>query len=89
VEGSASGAFVAVILAPVTEGATFDAGGIAFVWSAAPEVTVPAGTFRNCWKRTQAESATPRITTYCPGVGMVRSDRGDHALVLSSYDLAP
>jgi hypothetical protein len=57
---------------PVVDGHSWTySAGTTFVWRSAPPVTVPAGTFTECWNRVIEE--TPEyVVTYCRGVGPVR-----------------
>jgi hypothetical protein len=58
--------------APVAEGQTWSNGTSTFTWRSAGAVTVPAGTFQDCWKATQNVSYTFE-QTYCRGAGLVES----------------
>ena len=55
-------------------------------WHAAGTVTVPAGTFQNCWDRLSMSGATLVTKTYCPDVGPVK-ESGFEDVVLTSYSL--
>jgi len=57
----------AVTASPVQEGTVFGS----FTWQAAPQTTVPAGTFDYCWNRVFETSTARQLATYCRGVGMV------------------
>jgi hypothetical protein len=56
--------------APVAEGHTWTDGVNTYVWEKVGQVTVPDGTFDDCWK------AKPQVgssyTTFCRGIGPVR-----------------
>jgi len=56
-------------------------------WVATGEVTVPAGTFQNCWTRQLLPEEPTSIRTYCPGVGPVREEYPALTLELASYHL--
>jgi hypothetical protein len=56
--------------APVTAGHTWSNGLDSFTWEAVPTVTVPAGTFTNCWSAVEQVSY-PTYTVFCRGVGPV------------------
>ncbi len=49
-----------------------------YTWESAGSVTMPAGTFNDCWTARQNVSYTA-YQTYCPGVGMVESYSEDLA----------
>lgn len=60
---------------PPSDGKEFVAGGVSgasFTWSSVPTITVPAGTYTQCWRRKQNGYEMSEI--YCPGVGMVSAD---------------
>ena len=62
------GTYVPQLAEPVTEGATFKSIMGETTWhQERGAVTVPAGTFNNCWRAV----AGPSYVTYCPGVGTV------------------
>jgi hypothetical protein len=46
--------------------------GNTYVWEDAGTVTVPAGTFSDCWSARQTQIEGDSYTTYCRGVGPVR-----------------
>jgi hypothetical protein len=75
------------VAAPVQEGATWAfAPGYTLKWSSVGAVTVPAGTFTNCWRRTILEYEGG--ITFCPGVGQVKIELPPSLTAeLSSYDL--
>ena len=64
--------------APVEDGRQFETGIYAantdemFRWGRVPEVTVPAGTFSDCWQTYSNVATIEDIRIYCPGVGLVR-----------------
>ncbi|MFO0548468.1 MAG: hypothetical protein U0271_08785 [Polyangiaceae bacterium] len=55
---------------PVEEGHTWSNGTSTFTWHAEGSVTVPAGTFDDCWRATQNVTYTA-YTIFCRGVGPV------------------
>jgi len=55
---------------PVSAGHTWSNGVDSFTWQAVPTVTVPAGTFTNCWSAVEQVSY-PTYTVFCRGVGPV------------------
>ena len=64
------GEWVLALDAPVVEGHRWSNGTETFVWEKEGAVTVPAGTFNECW--TARELGTPdSYTTFCRGVGPV------------------
>lgn len=80
----------AVLKAPVAEGTgwivPYGTESFGYGWYFEGEVTVPAGTFQNCWsRRLSPPEASPDIDTYCPGVGPVRRTSTDLTIELASY----
>jgi hypothetical protein len=69
-----------ILDAPVEEGHTwtysFGGAGPQFVWHDAGTVTVPAGTFTNCWARAYVSQSLARFI-YCRGVGLIEVDDTD------------
>ncbi len=65
------GTWLLALDAPVAEGHTWSDGASSFTWHDAGVVTVPGGTFSNCWKATQ-NVAYEAYTIFCRGVGPVR-----------------
>jgi hypothetical protein len=57
--------------APVAAGHTWSDGLDSFTWQAVPTVTVPAGTYTNCWSAVEQVSY-PTYTVFCRGVGPVQ-----------------
>ena len=83
-------AWQVVLAAPVEPNAAWDlpygGGTFNYSWSFEGEVTVPAGTFQNCWsRRLSPAEASPDIDVYCPGVGPVRRTSNDLTIELASY----
>ena len=70
--------------APVEAGFTWSSGAGRYTWTDVGSITVPAGTFSDCWERTSADPLV-QTNTYCAGVGMVRADEQGHEAVLTSY----
>ena len=64
------GTWILALDAPVEEGHTWSNGSSTFTWHKEPHVTVPAGTFDNCWRATQNVSYEA-YTIFCRGVGPV------------------
>ncbi len=62
-------AWLRVVDAPVKEGHTWSNGVAMVTWREVGSVTVPAGTFDNCFR---AEVSADSHTTFCRGVGPVR-----------------
>lgn len=56
--------------APVEEGHSWTDGLNTYAWEKVGQLTVPAGTFEDCWKAKHQTSAS--YTTFCRGVGPVR-----------------
>jgi hypothetical protein len=57
---------------PVEEGHSWQySGSVKFVWRDSGSVTVPAGTFTDCWRREEIANLN-RYVIYCRGVGQVR-----------------
>lgn len=61
------GEYIPQLAEPVAEGAKFKSISGTTTWHAEGAVTVPAGTFQNCWRA--ATGAT--FVIYCPGAGTV------------------
>jgi hypothetical protein len=76
VELDYKGQWVLALETPVQEGTTWSNGAGSFTWHDAGKVTVPAGTFSQCWKATENASFTA-YTVFCRGVGAVRWYRKD------------
>jgi hypothetical protein len=68
--------WVLALDAPVEEGHSWSNGVSVFTWHNAGSVTVPAGTFADCWKATETANFTA-YTIFCRGVGPVRWYRKD------------
>jgi hypothetical protein len=64
-----AGTWILSLDAPVTEGHTWSNGVTSYVWHDAGSVTVPAGTFTDCWKA--QDTGGPSFTIFCRGVGPV------------------
>ncbi|MFO0726686.1 MAG: hypothetical protein U1E65_23060 [Myxococcota bacterium] len=64
------GAWVISLDAPVAEGHSWTDGALQYHWSNTGTVTVPAGTFRDCWS-VVTEAAYDSHTIFCRGVGPV------------------
>jgi hypothetical protein len=67
---------------PVEEGHTWT-GGAQFIWHDAGTISVPAGTFTNCWAREIVGGGGTR-NIYCRGVGLARSEDPSFTAVLAS-----
>jgi hypothetical protein len=80
-----------VLPRPISDGGMFQAASSQQVIARVAAITVPAGTFSNCWQ-TAYVSATGAVTTYCAGVGLVSLEYqapsgGGYKLELVSYML--
>ncbi len=64
------GTWILALDAPVQEGHTWSNGTSTFTWHKEPKVTVPAGTFDDCWRATQNVNYQA-YTIFCRGVGPV------------------
>lgn len=71
-----SGDWLNVVDVPVEEGHTWSYFNTSFTWRNAGTVTVPAGTFDDCWTAEQNVSYSA-YSTYCRGVGLTRSYSAD------------
>jgi hypothetical protein len=71
VQVAVSGAWLTALATPVQEGQTWSEGSESFTWHSAGTVTVPAGTFDDCWSATQ-NVAYSAYAIFCRGVGPVR-----------------
>jgi hypothetical protein len=65
------GEWITSLVAPVQEGHTWTDGYLDYEWESKGTVTVPAGTFDECWSATTVASYTSYILL-CRGVGPVR-----------------
>jgi hypothetical protein len=63
--------WVLTLDAPVAAGHTWSDGLDSFTWEAVPTVTVPAGTYTNCWRAVE-QVTYPTYTAFCRGVGPVQ-----------------
>lgn len=70
VEVYLSGVWALALDAPVQEGHSWSNGVTTYTWEDAGSVTVPAGTFDNCWTARE-DQAADSYTTFCRGVGPV------------------
>jgi hypothetical protein len=61
------GKFVPQLAEPVTEGAQFQSIAGPTTWHFEGTVSVPAGTFQQCWRTTSGAT----FVVYCPGAGTV------------------
>ena len=71
-----SGQWLTFIDMPLTDGHTWSYFNSSYTWQRETSVTVPAGTFTDCWTAKQNVRYTAYLT-YCRGVGMVRSYSAD------------
>ena len=76
---------------PISDGATFMGISSTQIIAHVADVTVPAGTFSNCWA-TEYVTATGPIATYCAKVGLVSLEYdapngGGYKIELDSYSL--
>jgi hypothetical protein len=65
-----------MIALPLQDGFSWDYFNTSFTWEDAGSVTVPAGTFDDCWTARQNVSYDAFLT-YCRGIGMVQSHSSD------------
>jgi hypothetical protein len=74
-KGNHDGSSFALIEAP-GEGRTWNSLSIIFTWHASGRVTVPAGTFDDCWTLNEQYTKLPITmnTVFCRGVGLVTQD---------------
>jgi hypothetical protein len=70
VEIYVGGVWVLALDAPVSQGHTWSNGASTFTWHEEGSVTVPAGTFDDCWRATE-NVAHDSYTIFCRGVGPV------------------
>jgi hypothetical protein len=63
---------------PVQEGHTWPYFNTSYTWQAVATITVPAGTFTDCWRAHQNVTYTA-YQVYCRGIGMVESYSQDLA----------
>jgi hypothetical protein len=69
-DGAAWALFLA---APMKDGQTWMTPTASYTWYFVDKVTVPAGSFSNCWKAQENFIEGESYTIYCPGVGPVRA----------------
>jgi hypothetical protein len=81
-----SGAWVTILAAPVSDGASWQTTQATYTWHGPLSIQVPAGSFDNCWKRSPSTASLPDVS-YCPGVGTVEIDDSTYTTVLTSYTL--
>jgi hypothetical protein len=62
-----NGTYISQLAEPVADGKTFQGLSGATTWHKEPLVTVPAGTFQNCWRAVSGST----YVIYCPGAGTV------------------
>ncbi len=67
--------WIAYLDAPLTEGHSFLSGFQTFTWYRPNSVSVPAGTFSDCW--TKKDSKSDSFETFCRGIGLVSSYKVD------------
>jgi hypothetical protein len=70
------GSWLEMIDPTLAEGETWSYFNSSYTWHRETSVTVPAGTYSDCWTANQNVSYTAYMT-YCRGVGMVRSYSSD------------
>jgi hypothetical protein len=62
-----------LLATPVEEGVGWYAGyGTSWIWSRIDSVTVPAGTFSDCWRKGWSVDPNVLYEMYCRGVGPVK-----------------
>lgn len=85
------GTWIVELATPLQEGTNWDGVvGESFTYTSVPTITVPAGTFTDCWERTVVQAlGTRNNNTYCPGVGIVKAEAEGFLAELSSYAVAP
>jgi hypothetical protein len=71
-----SGTWLELVDPTLVAGTTWTYYDTSFTWVSVPSITVPAGTYTDCWTAQQNVSYTA-YTTYCRGVGPVRSYSAD------------
>jgi hypothetical protein len=71
-----SGEWLTLLDGNVTEGYSWSYFNTSYKWKKEGAVTVPAGTYNDCWSAVQNVSYTA-YTTYCRGIGPVRSYSAD------------
>jgi hypothetical protein len=67
-----NGTWLHVTGLPIQDGVTWSYFNTSYTWQKVPSITVPAGTFADCWKANQNVSYTA-YQIYCRGVGVVQS----------------
>ena len=67
--------WISYLDAPLTDGRSFFSGLQIFTWFRPNSITVPAGTFTDCW--TKKDSKSDSFETFCRGIGLVASYKID------------
>lgn len=81
----AQGFWADSLAAPLEEGTSWVTDGTStYSWKKAPTVTVPAGTFRDCWERTSSD-ALQFTKVYCPGIGLARATTAGRTAELTEH----
>ncbi len=79
--------WLATLKAPLQEGFTWVATErYTFQWSFVSDITVPAGSFQDCWARESVPPSPLSRNVYCPGVGPVRRENADLIVELASFE---
>jgi hypothetical protein len=71
-----AGAWLTLVDPKLSDGETWSFYNSSYTWHRETSITVPAGTFTDCWTAKQNVSYTAYMT-YCRGAGMVRSYSAD------------
>lgn len=79
--------WIVTMKAPLEEGLTWIATErYTFQWSFVSDITVPAGSFQDCWARESVPPSPLSRNVYCPGVGPVRRENADLIVELASFE---
>lgn len=81
--------WAATVATPLADGHSWTilSGSYTFTWHQVGQVTVPAGTFEDCWRRAITPGDTAETTTFCRGIGPVIRENSSWRLELSDYEL--
>lgn len=78
-------AWVTILPAPIEQGREWSVTPeLSFRWIFVGPITVPAGTYGNCWGREALPPSAPSHTIYCPDVGPVRRVTSERTVELTS-----
>jgi hypothetical protein len=86
IDVEAQGMWYPYLAAPVQDGHSWSDRSVTYTWRKVPSITVPAGTFSDCWSRYPSLSVLD-VATYCNHVGPVQYVGASGRKELVSYSL--